>query len=112
MERRNQLIFVDSTALLIGEKCAMIVAEDLGYSGEALEMKASIEFLNKVSHSNTGRFLNTTLQARMLDLPGYKFEVKWRKAALSAWMWLTRSSFIMSFGDRTLVFLPRRTLSM
>ncbi|KAK6833190.1 alcohol oxidase [Apiospora arundinis] len=28
-----------STALLIGEKCAMLVAEDLGYSGEALEMK-------------------------------------------------------------------------
>lgn len=30
---------IDSTALLIGEKCAMLVAEDLGYSGEALEMK-------------------------------------------------------------------------
>jgi alcohol oxidase len=30
-----------STALLIGEKCAMLVAEDLGYSGEALEMKVS-----------------------------------------------------------------------
>jgi alcohol oxidase len=28
-----------STALLIGEKCAVLVAEDLGYSGEALEMK-------------------------------------------------------------------------
>lgn len=28
-----------STALLIGEKCAMLVAEDLGYSGEALDMK-------------------------------------------------------------------------
>jgi alcohol oxidase len=28
-----------STALLIGEKCAMLVAEDLGYSGEALEMR-------------------------------------------------------------------------
>lgn|SRR6478735_1138212 len=28
-----------STALLIGEKAAMLVAEDLGYSGEALEMK-------------------------------------------------------------------------
>jgi len=28
-----------STALLIGEKCAMLVAEDLGYSGKALEMK-------------------------------------------------------------------------
>jgi len=28
-----------STALLIGEKCAMLVAEDLGYSGEALLMK-------------------------------------------------------------------------
>ena len=30
---------IDSTALLIGEKCAMLVAEDLGYSGKALEMK-------------------------------------------------------------------------
>lgn len=28
-----------STALLIGEKCAMLVAEDLGYSGDALDMK-------------------------------------------------------------------------
>ncbi|KAB8300503.1 hypothetical protein EYC80_000668 [Monilinia laxa] len=28
-----------STALLIGEKCSMLVAEDLGYSGKALEMK-------------------------------------------------------------------------
>ncbi|KAK1972317.1 GMC oxidoreductase [Colletotrichum sublineola] len=28
-----------STALLIGEKAALLVAEDLGYSGEALEMK-------------------------------------------------------------------------
>ena len=29
-----------STALLIGEKCAVLTAEDLGYSGEALDMKA------------------------------------------------------------------------
>lgn len=28
-----------STALLIGEKCAVLTAEDLGYSGEALDMK-------------------------------------------------------------------------
>lgn len=28
-----------STALLIGEKCAMLVGEDLGYSGAALDMK-------------------------------------------------------------------------
>lgn len=28
-----------SVALLIGEKCAMLVAEDLGYSGDALDMK-------------------------------------------------------------------------
>lgn len=28
-----------STALLIGEKAAMLVAEDLGYSGESLDMK-------------------------------------------------------------------------
>lgn len=33
---------IDSTALLIGEKAAMLVAEDLGYSGEALEMKVPI----------------------------------------------------------------------
>ncbi|KAL8718119.1 MAG: hypothetical protein Q9225_004711 [Loekoesia sp. 1 TL-2023] len=31
-----------STALLIGEKAAMLVAEDLGYSGEALEMKVPV----------------------------------------------------------------------
>lgn len=28
-----------STALLIGEKCAVLAAEDLGYSGDALEMR-------------------------------------------------------------------------
>lgn len=28
-----------STALLIGEKCAMLVGEDLGYTGSALDMK-------------------------------------------------------------------------
>lgn len=28
-----------STALLIGEKCSMLVGEDLGYSGSALEMR-------------------------------------------------------------------------
>lgn len=28
-----------STALLVGEKCAMLAAEDLGYSGDALEMR-------------------------------------------------------------------------
>jgi hypothetical protein len=28
-----------STALLIGEKAAVLVAEDLGYSGSALDMK-------------------------------------------------------------------------
>jgi alcohol oxidase len=28
-----------STALLVGEKCAVLVAEDLGYSGKALDMK-------------------------------------------------------------------------
>jgi alcohol oxidase len=27
------------TALLIGEKCAELVAEDLGYSGDALKME-------------------------------------------------------------------------
>jgi hypothetical protein len=35
----------DSTALLIGEKCAMLVAEDLGYSGKALEMKVCASVL-------------------------------------------------------------------
>ncbi|KAJ5622914.1 Alternative oxidasemitochondrial precursor [Penicillium lividum] len=29
------------TALLIGNKCAILVAEDLGYSGDALNMKCS-----------------------------------------------------------------------
>jgi alcohol oxidase len=42
-EDEDVLMSVDSntysTALLIGEKCAMLVAEDLGYSGEALEMR-------------------------------------------------------------------------
>lgn len=33
------MMVIDSTALLIGEKCAMLAAEDLGYSGDALEMK-------------------------------------------------------------------------
>lgn len=28
-----------STALLIGEKCAVLTAEDLGYSGRALDMR-------------------------------------------------------------------------
>jgi alcohol oxidase len=28
-----------STALLIGEKCAVLSAEDLGYSGNVLDMK-------------------------------------------------------------------------
>ena len=27
------------TALLIGEKCSVLAAEDLGYSGDALEMR-------------------------------------------------------------------------
>jgi hypothetical protein len=36
---RAKIRLIDLTALLIGEKCAMIVAEDLGYSGKALEMK-------------------------------------------------------------------------
>jgi alcohol oxidase len=39
IERLVLIRRIDSTALLIGEKCAMLVAEDLGYSGEALEMK-------------------------------------------------------------------------
>lgn len=32
-------IYRQQTALLIGEKCAMLVAEDLGYSGDALKME-------------------------------------------------------------------------
>ena len=40
-----------STALLIGEKCAVLTAEDLGYSGAALDMNvpnyhAAAEFPN------------------------------------------------------------------
>lgn len=31
-----------SVALLIGEKCAMLVGEDLGYSGSALDMKVPV----------------------------------------------------------------------
>ncbi|KAI9746244.1 MAG: hypothetical protein M4579_007624 [Chaenotheca gracillima] len=31
-----------STALLIGEKASMLAAEDLGYSGSALDMKVPI----------------------------------------------------------------------
>ena len=31
-----------STALLIGEKCAVLAAEDLGYSGDALDMKVPV----------------------------------------------------------------------
>lgn len=31
-----------STALLIGEKVAMLIAEDLGYLGEALDMNVHI----------------------------------------------------------------------
>lgn len=32
-------LIYSSTALLIGEKCSMLVGEDLGYSGSALDMK-------------------------------------------------------------------------
>jgi alcohol oxidase len=39
LEFHSLTYFSYSTALLIGEKAAMLVAEDLGYSGEALEMK-------------------------------------------------------------------------
>ena len=31
-----------STALLIGEKAATLIAEDLGYSGDAVEMKVPV----------------------------------------------------------------------
>ena len=34
-----QVLTGDQTALLIGEKCAVLSAEDLGYSGAALDMK-------------------------------------------------------------------------
>jgi alcohol oxidase len=45
------LTFTFQTALLIGEKCAVLVAEDLGYSGSDLDMKvptyhAPAEFSN------------------------------------------------------------------
>jgi len=42
-----------STALLIGEKAAMLIAEDLGYSGEALEMKVPINHLG--TYESTGK---------------------------------------------------------
>ncbi|OKO97288.1 Alcohol oxidase [Penicillium subrubescens] len=40
-----------STALLVGEKCAVLAAEDMGYSGDALKMEvptyqAPGEFVN------------------------------------------------------------------
>jgi hypothetical protein len=45
-----------STALLIGEKCAVLTAEDLGYSGRALDMRvpdyqAPREITVSVDHS-------------------------------------------------------------
>ena len=42
-----------STALLIGEKAAILVAEDLGYSGEALEMKVPV--WNAGTYETTGQ---------------------------------------------------------
>ena len=42
-----------STALLIGEKCAMLVAEDLGYSGDALKM--TVPTLHLGTYETTGR---------------------------------------------------------
>lgn len=33
------IMSIAQTALLIGEKCAVLSAEDLGYSGAALDMK-------------------------------------------------------------------------
>jgi alcohol oxidase len=41
-----------STALLIGEKCATLVAEDLGYSGEALKM--TVPVLHLGTYEKTG----------------------------------------------------------
>ncbi|KAI5781399.1 alcohol oxidase [Geopyxis carbonaria] len=42
-----------STALLIGEKAAMLVAEDLGYTGDALKM--TVPTLNLGTYESTGR---------------------------------------------------------
>jgi alcohol oxidase len=36
---QDTVLIVTQTALLIGEKCAVLSAEDLGYSGDALEMR-------------------------------------------------------------------------
>ena len=42
-----------STALLIGEKAAMLIAEDLGYSGDALKMEVPV--WHQGTYEATGR---------------------------------------------------------
>ena len=42
-----------STALLIGEKAAMLIAEDLGYSGDALKMEVPV--WHDGTYETTGR---------------------------------------------------------
>lgn len=40
-----------STALLIGEKCAVLTGEDLGYTGAALDMKVpNYHAVSEVTH--------------------------------------------------------------
>ena len=41
-----------STALMIGEKAAMLIAEDLGYSGDALKME--VPTLHLGTYEKTG----------------------------------------------------------
>jgi len=50
---------IDSTALLIGEKAAVLTAEDLGYSGKDLDMKVSYtRLLPEFSTNNIGTKLS------------------------------------------------------
>ena len=51
-----------STALLIGEKCAVLAAEDLGYSGKDLEMKVCLNISRyKPGISNLFGYLGSKL---------------------------------------------------
>jgi hypothetical protein len=67
---------IDSTALLIGEKCAMLVAEDLGYSGEALEMKVCVLVYDSKSNPliTISRYQTTMRLESSLELPLQDFE--------------------------------------
>jgi hypothetical protein len=61
-----------STALLIGEKCAVLSAEDLGYSGSALDMKVpnyTVSFISPIPCS---------INDKLTYLPGTDGESHWR----------------------------------